>query len=199
MTTPGSTSVNTGSWVFVAATRVKSSTQVKLYVNGIADDTATLSNGSNALTSQANLEIGSNTDTNPHFSGAMGGIYAYSSALSDAQVLQDYQATAGAYGYTAATSVTTALATAPVYRIGDTITATLSPSGSDGYVSFLANGKAIPGCKKVASSSGIATCLWKPSTHTASTISARLTPGVSYFTSSSGSVTAFVKARATTR
>jgi len=72
-------------------------------------------------------------------------------------------------------------------------------SGSDGYVSFLANGKAIPGCKKVASSSGIATCLWKPSTHTASTISARLTPGVSYFTSSSGSVTAFVKARATTR
>ena len=199
VTTPGSTSVNTGSWVFVAATRVKSSTQVKLYVNGIADDTATLSNGSNALTSQANLEIGSNTDTNPHFSGAMGGIYAYSSALSDAQVLQDYQATAGAYGYTAATSVTTALATAPVYRIGDTITATLSPSGSDGYVSFLANGKAIPGCKKVASSSGIATCLWKPSTHTASTISARLTPGVSYFTSSSGSVTAFVKARATTR
>ena len=193
--------VNTGSWVFVTATRALSGSAVKLYINGTLDTSTTLTNGNNStLTKDPDLTIGANDDGMTHFfNGKIGGMYGYNSVLTAAQVLQDYQATAGTYGFTAATSVTASLSAAPVYRAVDTITATLSPAGSDGYVSFLANGKAIPGCKKVASVSGSATCPWKPSTHSNATISVRLTPSVSYFAASSSSLTAFVRARSTTR
>ena len=46
----------------------------------------------------------------------------------------------------------------------------------NGPVAFYANGKVIPGCKKVQSVSLVALCAWKPSIHAGSLLTARVTP-----------------------
>jgi len=60
-----------------------------------------------------------------------------------------------------------------IYRTTTTIKATVN---SNGPVAFYANGKVIPGCKKVQSVSLIALCSWKPSIHAGSSLTARVTP-----------------------
>jgi hypothetical protein len=59
------------------------------------------------------------------------------------------------------------------YRASTQIKATVN---SDGPVSFFDNGKAIPGCKKISSSSGTALCNWKPSVQGPNLLSASVTP-----------------------
>lgn len=58
------------------------------------------------------------------------------------------------------------------FRTQVTLTATISTTGADGKVTFFANGKKIPGCIKVATTSLVATCSWKPMTRGAVTLSA---------------------------
>jgi hypothetical protein len=70
----------------------------------------------------------------------------------------------------------------PVYRSATTITATANVASR---VTFLANGKRIPGCIKVATNNLVATCSWKPSTRNFVTISAQIVPTDSNYTSSS--------------
>lgn len=60
-----------------------------------------------------------------------------------------------------------------IYRTSTTIKATVN---SNGPVAFYANGKVIPGCKKVQSVSLVALCAWKPSIHAGSLLTARVTP-----------------------
>ena len=60
-----------------------------------------------------------------------------------------------------------------IYRTATTIKATVN---SNGPVAFYANGKVIPGCKKVQSVSLVALCSWRPSIHAGSSLTARVTP-----------------------
>lgn len=85
-------------------------------------------------------------------------------------------------------------ATAP-FRTNVTISAQLALSGSDGKVTFRANGKNIPGCVKVQTSSLIATCAWKPSARGSVTLSTVSYPSDSAFTSGSSAVTVGVANR----
>jgi hypothetical protein len=50
---------------------------------------------------------------------------------------------------------------------------------SDGRVRFFLNGKQIPGCISVLSSSSVSTCSWKPSRRGSTNISARVVGGTS--------------------
>lgn len=62
------------------------------------------------------------------------------------------------------------------YRTQVSITATLGTVGADGKVTFYANGKKIPGCIKVNSTSLVATCNWKPGFRGSVTITASINP-----------------------
>lgn len=62
------------------------------------------------------------------------------------------------------------------YRTVTIIQATLT---SDGRVRFFLNGKQIPGCISVLSSSSVSTCSWKPSRRGSTNISARVVGGTS--------------------
>jgi hypothetical protein len=62
------------------------------------------------------------------------------------------------------------------YRTVNTIQATLS---SDGRVRFFINGKQIPGCINVSSTSRVASCTWKPSIRGGVNLSARVIGGSS--------------------
>jgi hypothetical protein len=71
------------------------------------------------------------------------------------------------------------------FRTQVTLTAQLSLMGSDGKVTFKANGKNIPGCVKVNSVSLLATCNWRPSTRGSVSLTAISFPSSSNFLSSS--------------
>ncbi len=83
-----------------------------------------------------------------------------------------------------------------IYRSVDTITATLT--GTDAKVTFLADGKAIPGCKSIMSSGLIARCPWKPAGHRTIQITVQVIAGVSS-TASSTSAAIRVLQRSGTR
>lgn len=63
-----------------------------------------------------------------------------------------------------------------VYRTNNTIQATLS---SDGRVRFYVNGKQIPGCISVLSSSLVSSCTWKPSIRGSTNLTAKVIGGTS--------------------
>jgi photosystem II stability/assembly factor-like uncharacterized protein len=71
------------------------------------------------------------------------------------------------------------------FRTQVTLSAQLTLAGSDGKVTFQANGKNIPGCIKVNSISLSATCTWSPSIRGAVILSAISYPTSSNFFSSS--------------
>lgn len=87
------------------------------------------------------------------------------------------------------------LNTTPSYRGSVTLTATLATAGTDGKVTFFANGKRIPGCIKVSSSALVATCTWKPSSKGSVTLSATSFPADQSYSSGSISVPVAVGAR----
>jgi hypothetical protein len=87
------------------------------------------------------------------------------------------------------------LNTTPSYRGSVTLTATLATAGTDGKVTFFANGKRIPGCIKVSSSALVATCTWKPSSKGSVTLSATSFPTDQSYSSGSISVPVAVGAR----
>ncbi len=77
--------------------------------------------------------------------------------------------------------------TAPVYRSATSITATTNTASK---VTFLANGKRIPGCLKVATSNLVATCSWKPAVHAFVVISIQIFPIDSNYASTTQRATA---------
>ena len=72
-----------------------------------------------------------------------------------------------------------------IYRSTYQLIATVT--GTTGFVSFTANGKAAPGCKKVAVSASVATCSWRPAIHGALSISASFTSTNAGYASSQSS------------
>jgi hypothetical protein len=100
-----------------------------------------------------------------------------------------------------ASSITLSIgASIATYNSPTTITASLGVSGSDGRVTFFANGKRIPNCISIQSSSLAASCSWKPITHGAVQLTAVLNPSNSYYLSSSSQrLNAVVKSRSNSR
>ncbi len=87
-------------------------------------------------------------------------------------------------GGVAQTNSTVSLAASPsvvAYRSSSTLTATLGVSGSDGKVTFLANGKKIPNCINKNSVALSVSCNWRPSARGSVAITARLSPTDSGF------------------
>ena len=100
LTYASTSSVNTGNWVLVTATRTFSTGVVKIYVNGSVEATsASTGNANRTLTSNATLKIGAGDDGGSTFGGNIGAVYGYNAVLTDAQVLQNYNATMATYGY----------------------------------------------------------------------------------------------------
>jgi len=84
-------SVNTGKWVNVAVTRTKSTGGIRLYVNGELDRTGT-SNAGNTLNAATNVIIGGGADQSKTWIGLMSAVSTYNTVLSDANILQNYNA-----------------------------------------------------------------------------------------------------------
>ncbi|MEY4079643.1 MAG: hypothetical protein RL430_73, partial [Actinomycetota bacterium] len=92
-------SVNTNTWVNVAATREKSTGQIKLYINGVLKTTGT-GNAGNSLTCSADGKtwIGNGQDAPAYsFGGNISSVLAYTSVLSAADILANYNATVNTF------------------------------------------------------------------------------------------------------
>ncbi|HVV15506.1 MAG TPA: LamG domain-containing protein [Candidatus Paceibacterota bacterium] len=84
--------VNTGNWVLVTATRVKSTGAMTVYVNGVLDNTGT--GGTQSLTAPSVLFIGKDANINPSasfFGGLMDDVRIYDRALSAAEIAALYR------------------------------------------------------------------------------------------------------------
>jgi hypothetical protein len=104
--------VNTGNWVMVTATRTNSTGAVRIYVNGsIQTNSGSTGNANRTLTSNATLKIGAGDDGGSTFGGNIGAVYGYNAVLTDAQVLQNYNATMATYGYSPPTPANSAAPT----------------------------------------------------------------------------------------
>jgi hypothetical protein len=90
-------SVNTGAWLNVAVTRTKSNGAVKLYLNGVLNRSGS-SNSGNTLNAAANVFIGGGADQSKTWVGLMNDVLAYNLVLTDASVLQNYNAQKATYG-----------------------------------------------------------------------------------------------------
>ena len=102
----------------------------------------------------------------------------WTSELTTAQIQESYNAQSTPTSHTIA--LTSGLSTA-VYRTASTLRST---TDVDGKVTFLFNGKRIPGCINIQTVSKIANCTWKPSAVNYNFITARLVaPGGSLTTS----------------
>jgi hypothetical protein len=112
LTYASSTSVNTGNWVMVTATRTNSTGAIKIYVNGsLETNSGSNSNANRTLTSNATLKIGAGDDGGATFGGNIGAVYGYNAVLTDAQVLENYNSTMQTYGYSPPTPANTAVPT----------------------------------------------------------------------------------------
>lgn len=93
-----SQSVNTGVWTFVAVTRDKSTGSVVLYINGVRVLTGTCNIG-NTLSTATYVLIGSETDFPGYtFGGYIGALLGNTSVLSDADILNNFNAQRATYG-----------------------------------------------------------------------------------------------------
>ncbi len=96
-TIASTSSVNTGTWINVAATRVKSSGLITLYINGSSNGSGT-GNAGNSLTSATIVWIGSGQDGGYSFGGLIGEVLAYTSALSASDVAYNFNISRSTYG-----------------------------------------------------------------------------------------------------
>ena len=92
-------SVNTDTWVNVAASRNMSTGAIRLYINGVLKNSGTGSAGNSLTCSQDNKTwIGNGQDGTAYsFGGSIGSVLAYTNVLSDADVLTNYNATSGTF------------------------------------------------------------------------------------------------------
>jgi hypothetical protein len=79
------------------------------------------------------------------------------------------------------------------------IVITVNLTGGDAKVSFYMNGRRIPRCYKVQSSSLVATCNFKPNIHGEIRLSVEASPTSSDYTSSTASQVVRVSERTNTR
>ena len=132
-------SVNTNVWVNVAASRAKTTGQIRLYINGVLKNTGTSNSGNSLTCVQENQTWIGNGQDGPGetFGGSIGSVLAYTNVLSDADVLTNYNATSETFY-----PVVPASSAAPVItgsaRTGETLSAsggswTSAPTASTTY------------------------------------------------------------------
>ncbi len=126
LTYASSSSVNTGNWLLVTATRTFSTGAVRIYVNGsLETNSGSTGNANRTLTSNATLKIGAGDDGGSTFGGNIGAVYGYNAVLSDAQVLENYNSTMQTYGYSPPTPANSAVPTiSGTTTFGQTLTST---------------------------------------------------------------------------
>ena len=126
LTYASSSSVNTGNWLLVTATRTYSTGAVRIYVNGsLETNSGSTGNANRTLTSNATLKIGAGDDGGSTFGGNIGAVYGYNAVLSDAQVLENYNSTMQTYGYSPPTPANSAVPTiSGTTPVGQTLTST---------------------------------------------------------------------------
>jgi len=73
--------------------------------------------------------------------------------------------------YAANAGLAISVSSPAIYR---TVTSIVATANIDGKVSFYANGRIIPNCRRLSTSSKSVTCNWKPSVHGASVITASI-------------------------
>jgi hypothetical protein len=191
------TQVTTNTWTFVAATRTYATNAIAIYVNDGAATTGTLSGGAGrALTAISVLRLGAGDDGGVSFGGNIAAVFGYTAALTSAQILDTFNATKGAYGFSTPTTTSlAALNSSTTFGAIDTLTATVSQSAATGTVNFLLNGTSISGCSAVAVSSGVASCPYLPaSTGTISNLTASYSGDSSYDASTSSAISITVTA-----
>ena len=116
-----------------------------------------------------------------------GGISATAATRSDDGVFHfTFEGSGGVLQTNSSVSLTSA--SSIPFRSSLLLTANLGVAGSDGKVTFFANGKRIAGCISKPSSSLAATCAWKPSIRGSYWISAKLVPTNSTYLSSTSSL-----------
>ena len=89
----GTKDISTGKWTHLAAVRIKSTGERRLFVNGVLDSASF--GGTNLLTANPLVSIGGNTADGRYFLGQIDEVRAYNRALSDAEVAS----LAGSGGY----------------------------------------------------------------------------------------------------
>ena len=126
LTYASSSSVNTGNWLLVTATRTYSTGAVRIYVNGsLETNSGSTGNANRTLTSNSTLKIGAGDDGGSTFGGNIGAVYGYNAVLSDAQVLENYNSTMQTYGYSPPTPANSAVPTiSGTTTFGQTLTST---------------------------------------------------------------------------
>jgi hypothetical protein len=87
-TTSGKVVFGPAQWVHVAVTRVRSSGQIKLYINGMLDRAVIHNNANISLNRNPKINIGGNTIDQHYYPGLIDDVRIYSRALTQAEVAQ---------------------------------------------------------------------------------------------------------------
>ena len=155
---------------------------LQFYVNGVADGPVVTGHTRNANSSALFwVSDGRSNCGACSMTGNIGRVRMWNSALSSANVLNDFNVERENFGYAPFVNSAsfTLASSAPVFRAVNRITATV-PLNS--RVTFYENAKTIPGCKRVIPVSTTAICQWRPSTR------GQINLRVSYTTSGSATV-----------
>ncbi len=175
----GTTSVVTSNKYFLSY--VYDGTSLRLYENGVLDSQTVFSGAVPSGTPVSPLIGASYQSSSPSnfFAGKIYAVNLYSTALTQAQIQQNYAYLLGNGSLGPTLSVP---ANQVQYRVNGTITATL---GNPGKVTFYVKGKKIPGCVSLSPASKYenftVVCNYKPSLHGNLQITATYVPTITYF------------------
>lgn len=89
-TISSTTTINTGSWFYVTATKNGSDNTKKIFINGVLESSGVSS--STLLTDNSNIIIGGNTIDNRYFNGSISMVHIYNRVLTTTEIEQNYNA-----------------------------------------------------------------------------------------------------------
>lgn len=122
-------------------------------------------------------------------------VYANTLSSADIQAVENYLYNQYFRGINYS-SMTVAGGTTPQYRVSTAVNVSVR---TQSRVTYRVNGKVVPGCNKVLSTSTQATCNWLPSIHSHQTITATATPVDSKYDATTSSASVYVVKRTSAR
>ena len=139
ITIQSTTTVTTGKWIFVTAQRIESTGVIKIFVNGILEDTIATGN-TNPLNAPDFIDIGGNTNENHYFTGSIDDIRIYSYALTEPEILEIYNEGSPPYtnlnGTITDNSTGNPIENAQIVLTGGCSNTYITSSNSQGYYEF---------------------------------------------------------------